>query len=316
MGEKNDAMCSYLAVPENFADFINGTLFDGRSRIEEKDVMSYDGVYHEKVTDGNGVKLKLERTRDVVKGIAKGNKYAVVGIENQNKVHHAMPFRCMEYEVAEYMKQLKHIQKNYQKKDGTAEEYLSRMSRDEKLNPVVVLMFYHGNGEYEGCTDLYGMLDLEGENEVYREFITNYRMNLITLQDIKEENFKTGLKQLFGVMKRSGDKNALREYMEENREEFSHLDEETFDVMSIMVNQKDLVKYKQKNQNEKGDLNMCKAIDDIREEGREVGREEGELKLGMLISQLLDDGRTEDAKRAASDENARKELYIEYGIVN
>ncbi|MBQ6885932.1 MAG: hypothetical protein IJN54_00250, partial [Lachnospiraceae bacterium] len=89
-------------------------------------------------------------------------------------------------------------------------------------------------------------------------------------------------------------------------------DEETFDVMSIMVNQKDLVKYKQKNQNEKGDLNMCKAIDDIREEGRE----EGELKLGMLISQLLDDGRTEDAKRAASDENARKELYMEYGIVN
>ncbi|MBQ6885917.1 MAG: Rpn family recombination-promoting nuclease/putative transposase, partial [Lachnospiraceae bacterium] len=175
MGEKNNAMCSYLAVPENFADFINGTLFDGRSRIEEKDVMSYDGVYHEKVADGNGAKLKLERTRDVVKGIAKGNKYAVVGIENQNKMHHAMPFRCMEYEVAEYMKQLKHIRKRYQKKDGTAEEFLSRMSRDEKLNPVVVLMFYHGNGEYEGCTDLYGMLDLEGENEVYREFITNYR---------------------------------------------------------------------------------------------------------------------------------------------
>ena len=92
MGEKNDAMCSYLAVPEIFADFINGTLFDGRSQIEEEDVLSYDGVYHEKVKDGKGEKLKLERTRDVIKRIAKGNRYAVVGVKNQYKVHYAKIF--------------------------------------------------------------------------------------------------------------------------------------------------------------------------------------------------------------------------------
>lgn len=56
MSEKNDAMCSYLSVPEIFADFVNGTLFDGSSRIGEDDVMSYDGMYHEKVTDGKGAK--------------------------------------------------------------------------------------------------------------------------------------------------------------------------------------------------------------------------------------------------------------------
>ncbi|MBQ6886375.1 MAG: Rpn family recombination-promoting nuclease/putative transposase [Lachnospiraceae bacterium] len=294
MGEKNHAMCSYLAIPEIFADFINGALFDGRSQIEEEDVMSYDGVYHEKVKDGNGEKIKLERTRDVVKGIAKGNKYAVVGVENQNKVHYAMPFRCMEYEVAEYIKQLRFIHKNYQKKERTTEEFLSKMSRDERLNPVVVIMFYHGTGEYEGCTDLYGMLELDGENAVYKEFITNYRMNLITLQDIKEEKFKTGLKQLIGVMKCSKDKNALQEYMEENFEEFSHMDEETFDTISVMVNQKDLIKYKKKCQNEEGMVNMCRAIEDIREEGIQafidlckefsVSKEEAISKLMQKLS--------------------------------
>ena len=80
---------------------------------------------------------------------------------------------------------------------------------------------------------------------------------------------KTGLKQLFGVMKRSEDKKALREYIEENADEFSHLDEETFDVMSVMVNQKYLVKYKESCKSERGEMDMCKAIEDIREEGRE-----------------------------------------------
>ncbi len=320
MGEKNDAMCSYLSVPEVFADFVNGTLFNGRSRIKEKDVQSYDGVYHEKITDGCGTKQKLERERDVVKGIMKGNKYAIVGVENQNKVHYAMPFRCMEYEVAEYIRQLKIIKMNFQKECRTGEEFLSGMSKSEKLNPVVVIMFYHGMGEYEGSRDLYGILDLEGENEIYKEFITNYQMNLVTLQDIKEENFKTGLRQLLGVMKRSEDKNALRNYIKENAEEFSHLDEETFDVMSVMVNQKDLMKYKEDWRNVRGEIDMCRAIEGIKEEGREEGREqgrmEGELKLGLLISKLFADGRLEDVQKAANDECARKEFYREYKIAN
>lgn len=101
-------------------------------------------------------------------------------------------------------------------------------------------------------------------------------------------------------------------YIEENSEEFSHLDEETFDVMSIMVNQKDLVKYKESCITEGGKIDMCRAIEGIREEGRT----EGESKLGLLISRLFADGRLEDVKRAADDENARKEFYQEYKIAN
>lgn len=271
MGEKNHAMCSYLAIPEIFADFINGVLFDGRCRMKEQDIQNQNSIYYEKIMDGRGKKIKLERERDVVKGIAKGKQYAVVGIENQNKVHYAMPFRCMEYEIAEYAKQLRFIRKNYKKTDGTGEEFLSKMSREQKLNPVVVILFYHEKGKYEGCTDLYGMLDLEGENEVYRQYITNYRVNLVTLEEIKEENFRSGLKQLFGVMKRSEDKTTLKTYIEENQSDFSNLDEETFDIMSTMVNQKDLKKYKERCRSVEGGIDMCKAINEIREEGIETG---------------------------------------------
>ena len=55
-----------------------------------------------------------------------------------------------------------------------------------------------------------------------------------------------------------------------------------------------------------------------RQEGREVGlregREEGEQRLGRLVAMLLEQGRTEDAVRAATDVAHREALYCELGL--
>lgn len=48
--------------------------------------------------------------------------------------------------------------------------------------------------------------------------------------------------------------------------------------------------------------------------GREEGREEGANQLGELISALLAQGRVDDAARAASDPQARKQLAEELGL--
>ena len=42
--------------------------------------------------------------------------------------------------------------------------------------------------------------------------------------------------------------------------------------------------------------------------------EKGENKLARLMNYLLSNGLTEEAQKAASDENVRKEMYIQYGI--
>ena len=47
---------------------------------------------------------------------------------------------------------------------------------------------------------------------------------------------------------------------------------------------------------------------------REEGRAEGESRLGSLIAQLKNLGRTDDAFRAASDAGYRKQLYQELNI--
>ena len=48
---------------------------------------------------------------------------------------------------------------------------------------------------------------------------------------------------------------------------------------------------------------------------REEGREEGENRMFRLYTSLLEKSRTEDIKRAGVDEEFRKELYREFGIL-
>lgn len=42
--------------------------------------------------------------------------------------------------------------------------------------------------------------------------------------------------------------------------------------------------------------------------------EDGENKLGLLIEKLMTAGRNADALKAATDEDARKQFYIEFGM--
>lgn len=63
---------------------------------------------------------------------------------------------------------------------------------------------------------------------------------------------------------------------------------------------------------------MCKALNDIKKnaekKGMKQGVKQGEKRLGALMQKLLADGRTEDARLAATDEEERGRLYRECGI--
>ena len=48
----------------------------------------------------------------------------------------------------------------------------------------------------------------------------------------------------------------------------------------------------------------------------EHGETRGENKLGNLISKLMTAGRNDDALKAASDEEARKKFYKEFGMID
>ena len=53
-------------------------------------------------------------------------------------------------------------------------------------------------------------------------------------------------------------------------------------------------------------------VDGIKAEG--IG--EGEDKLGKLINLLMQSNRSEDVTKAATDKEARKKLYKEFGMID
>ena len=149
----------------------------------------------------------------------------------------------------------------------------------EELEPVVTVVFYHGNKKWEACRDLHGMLNFEGENEVFREYTANYRMNLYTLEDLKEEHFTTGLRDVVAMMKRADDKEAMKAYCRENEERFQEMEEETYDVISVMINHRRLEIYKEGNRVEGGRVNMCKALNEMMEDSRRDGLQAGDVTV-------------------------------------
>ena len=60
---------------------------------------------------------------------------------------------------------------------------------------------------------------------------------------------------------------------------------------------------------------LDKVIKNSESKGRKEGEESGANNMGKLMLMLFNQGRTEDANRAAADPEYRKKLYQEFQIV-
>ena len=150
------------------------------------------------------------------------------------------------------------------------------------------------------------MLQSKQISSEYKKWINGYPLHLVVLQDLKEELFQTGLRELIGVMKRSSDVKELVRYYEENKGRFAKLDEVAIETIGIMIGNTNLIHCKQ----EEGGLDMCKAFDDVREEGKI----EGEERYARLAKELCLRERMADIIEAATNVEFRNRLYQEFSI--
>ena len=321
MEQKNNALCSYLSDPVIFADFINGSILNGEKAVSPGQLSDRETVTCQKEGTVHPQKPRyVERRRDVLKAVFHDDCYIVIGIEAQDRVDYAMPVRCMEYDVTEYKRQLKEL-KNNRKEKLPGEEFFSGMAKDEKLNPVTTIVFYHGKDPYDGCTDLHNMLDLNKENKTFKRFISDYHVNLITANDLDETKFETGMRELVGFLKRQEDKTKLMGYFQENEERILKMDEETFDTVSILLHLPKKISRLRKSTEGDG-TDMCKAIRewaaDERNagmiEGEKRGQAKGEKRFASLTAALMASERLADLGRAVSDETFRDSLYREFAL--
>lgn len=154
-------------------------------------------------------------------------------------------------------------------------EFLSGIKKIDLLSPVITIVFYYGEKPWDGNTDLHGLLGLDRkEYRLLKDYVPNYQINLINPAEIEDlSNFEQNLQMVFGMLKYRHDKKGLEKYLEINRDYFTNIDEETYQAAKTMISAGQRLK-DIKNEKENGGMNMCKALEDLYQEGIDVGKEQ------------------------------------------
>lgn len=279
MQEKDVISMEYFENPARFADLLNGFLFGGEQVIQPENVVEADRSVSGRVhTAGKAVAYQL--FRDIFRRINCRMHVLLVAIENQSGIHYAMPVRVLNAEGAAYAGQVKTKERFHrEQKDLTGDEFVSGFAREDKLQPFVTLVLYYGAKEWDGPRRLKEMMDLSGFPEELAPMVQDYSINLLEIRKYPYlERFQTDIRYVFGFLQKAEEKEKLASYMEENRGIFSSLDEAAYDLIAVMSKTSQLKQLKKICQREEGGTDMCKAIDDMIEDGRAEGRIEGERR--------------------------------------
>ena len=208
-------------------------------------------------------------------------------IEEQSDIHYAMPLKVLDGDAAFYDKQWNGIRREHQrKKDLSGAEYLSGFGREDSLVPVLSVVLYFGEQEWDGPMRLKEMMALNTLPEEVSEKIIDYPIHLIDVRRYPHgERFRTDLKLVFGFLQRASEPEKLIEFINENTKEFSGLTEDAYDMIASMSKTRELSQLKNTVE-QKEDYNMCKAIDMMVAAGEERGLKLGEER-GIEISRNI-----------------------------
>lgn len=129
MGKQNDAFTAYLGRAEVLADLYNGCLYQGEEVVQAGNLCEVQQFYQQGLSERVKRPTARRRERDAIRAFWNEKSYVLLAAEAQNQPHLAMPFRCMEYDLAEYARQLRYIRLKSEGKIKTGVEYLSKMGR-------------------------------------------------------------------------------------------------------------------------------------------------------------------------------------------
>lgn len=303
MGKKDIGLKVYLQNTARYADLWNGAVFQGKQIVKTEDLQEVTPVHSK--SDQETV---LERTADMVmKQSYSGQKFVILALENQEKIDYGMPIRVMLQEALEYDRQLREIKRENRRKykeiceknNGESQEtfyrdngeYLYSVRKQDHICPVMTLVVYWGEEEWQGAKSIHEMIDFGGmdsfmEKELKR-MIPEYPLHFLNLSDFKHfDYFKTELRPLFEMFQRRNSKEDFMQYIRTN-ERCWNMDEESWYMLGQLTDSKDIKSLIcRKNQRERSGRGMCKALEDLKAEGKAeyviaLLEEYGELSVEM-----------------------------------
>lgn len=243
MGKKDNITKEYMQDSRRFADLCNAVLFHGRQVIvggdlEEKDTTEILNFFYSAREGKRAESVSIQKYRDVLKNaVIKENGemcLAVIGIENQTEINYVMPVRGMLYDALNYASQIADFKKtnHTEKKLKSSAEFLSGITSECRLKPVITIVLYWGAEKWDAPRSLHEMLDLSGS---IAAFIPDYRLNLVVPCEISDNHmFQTELGTALAAVQASGDKNKLYALVHSNPA-YQKLDTDTMKLLSVLL---------------------------------------------------------------------------------
>ena len=171
---------NYWNDKEQFADLFNAVLFQGEPVLRSEELEEAD-TEESTILANRGYAESIQASRDVIKIQKKsttlGADFVMYGLENQERIHYAMPMRVMGLDYAVYKKQYdSQAKKNRKHTEIDGDEYLSKMRKTDKLSPVITIVVYYGEKPWDAAVSLHGMLDISPR---LAGLVSDYKMNLV-----------------------------------------------------------------------------------------------------------------------------------------
>ena len=269
---KFDVLCKkYMSNNEVFADAFNYLLYGGKKKIKPEDLKPLDTSSISIEIKNTKVSNAVQKNRDVFKVLSakRTDKLGllILGVENQAKVHYAMPVRVLLYDLLQYASQIDTCKEKNRKtkKTLTDDEFLSGFTKQDKLIPVITLVVYFGSNNWDGPTNIREMFG--NVKESIAKYLPNYHINLISpdLSDDELDKLSSELGVVMKFIKQSRDKKKMLENIEKHKE-FRNVS----NLSATLINEATGLNLKINKEQEK--IDMCQAmkeiIEDIRNEER------------------------------------------------
>lgn len=283
LGKADTVTKEYMKDPVIFADVFNQYLYHGRKIIRPENLTEIDSAEITVPYADGRAGVPVQKYRDVLKLMMTDGRiaYCILGCEDQNAIHYAMPVKNMVYDAMQLAGQVTKAAKSHRQKtagrkksihEPAAGEFLSGFYKTDKLLPVVTLVIFFGPEKWDGplsLSEMYAPAD-----ESIMKFVPDYKINLIAPEQMtdKEINeFQTSLKEVMLYIKYSKDKEKLQQITQSDPG-FRNLDRQAAEVISITTNSK--LKYPEGKER----VDMCLAIEEMRNESLLEGEIKGEIK--------------------------------------
>ena len=288
LGKIDTITKEYMQDPVIFADVFNKFLYHGKQVIRPESLIEMDSA-EVVVPYGEGkAGVPEQKYRDALKlMMTDGNiAYCILGCEDQSRVHYAMPVKNMLYDSMQYARQVTKAAKSHrQEKEHkpSSGEFLGGFYKTDRLIPVVTLVIYWGPDRWDGPLSLKEMY--AAADDAIMQYVPDYKINLIAPEQMSDDEikeFKSSLKEVMLYIKYSKDKAKLQEIAQEDPN-FLSMDRQAAEVINVTTNSR--LKYPEG----KETINMCLAIEEMRNESRLEGEIKGAVETCKNFNKTLEE---------------------------